>query len=314
MQDEPVSPSWNVPRREDTPLASGLYVVATPIGNLEDISLRALRVLQQVDLVVAEDTRSAQHLLRAYGLQQPTLSLHRDNETQRIPRLLQTLAEGKRVALISEAGTPCISDPGELTVQAVVQAGFPVFPIPGPSAVITALSAAGLPSPHFIFLGFLPQRRAKRVAILHKYCQLPATLVLYASPHDILELLPEWIEVLGDRSACIGRELTKKFEEFLRGPLSVLLTELQQRDRMRGEFVVLIEGASSASQPVDLAESGGSTSVLSLQEQIRTQAQALLATEGKLTQLAQQLARQFPTLSRQQAYQMLQEIVDADQS
>ena len=224
---------------EEPVLDPGLYVVATPIGNLEDITLRALRVLQQADFLAAEDTRSAQHLCRAYGIQQAAISLYRDNEERRIPQLLQALEEGKRVALISEAGTPCISDPGYLTVKAAAEAGHGVYAVPGASAVVAALSGAGMPTNQFVFLGFLPQRKGKRRKILQTYMHLPATLVLYASPHNIEQLLVEVREVLGDRRACIGREITKKFEEFLRGTPAELIAQIGERS-LKGEMVVLI--------------------------------------------------------------------------
>ncbi len=306
---------------DDNTLEPGLYVVATPIGNLEDITLRALRVLQQADLVAAEDTRSAQNLLRTYGLHQPTISLYRDNEEHRIPQVLQALGGGKRIALISEAGTPCISDPGYLTVKAVVEAGFTVFAIPGASAVVAALSAAGLPTHHFIFLGFLPQRRGKRRKVLQTYKHLPATLVLYASPHGVEELLIELRDVLGNRQACIGREITKKFEEFVRGPISSLQQHLGQQVRPRGEFVVLVEGDSldavnglaggggESDSPgrigVSASGKGASVPALTVKETIEQHARTLLAEGGRTTKLAQVLARQYPSLSRRQAYQLL---------
>ncbi|TNE46594.1 MAG: 16S rRNA (cytidine(1402)-2'-O)-methyltransferase [Deltaproteobacteria bacterium] len=307
------------------PLEPGLYILATPIGNLEDISLRALRVLQQADWVAAEDTRSAQHLLRQYGLQQSMVSLHRDNEAQRIPRLLQALEDGQRVALVSEAGTPCISDPGYLTVQAAVEAGHPVIPVPGASAVTAALCAAGLPTHHFVFLGFLPHKRGKRRATLQTYQHLPATLVLYASPHNIEDVLDDLHEVVGNRQICIGRELTKKFEEFLRGTVSEVTTELQQRDKLRGEFVVMVDASSktevnldaenvlAAQDSIATEEATEDPTMLSEKERILLEAKTLLESGGRPTKLAQKLARQFPSLSRRQAYQLLLQLSEGDE-
>lgn len=324
--------SWweRLASREATPLEPGLYVVATPIGNLEDISLRALRVLRQVDQVAAEDTRAALHLLRAYGIQQSVISLHRDNEARRVPQILQALANERAVALISEAGTPCVSDPGYLTVQAVVEAGFRVFPIPGPSAVIAALSAAGLPSHHFVFLGFLPQRRGKRRAILRTYQSIPATRVLYVSPHSVEKQLDEIRAAWGDVPACIGREITKTFEEFLHGRLSELQAILAERDRQRGEFVLLVEGASATAPAVDLeqvtlppteatpetdpndpaddaptATDDATADAPTLEEAIAARAVELLQDDSRMKQKAKALATAFPSISRREAYQFL---------
>lgn len=306
------------------PLEPGLYILATPIGNLEDITLRALRVLQQADWVAAEDTRSAQHLLRMYGLQQSFVSLHRDNESHRIPRVLQALEEGQRVALVSEAGTPCISDPGYLTVQAVVEAGFPVIPVPGASAVTAALSAAGLPTHHFVFLGFLPHKRGKRRSTLQTYQHLPATLVLYASPHNVEDVLEDLQAVVGERQICVGRELTKKFEEFVRGTVSEVMANFQQRDKLKGEFVLMVEGLHRTESVLDAeavmeAQAEGLSSDvaeesagLSEKERILQAAQTLLESGGRPTKLAQKLARQFPSLSRRQAYQLLLQLAESD--
>jgi 16S rRNA (cytidine1402-2'-O)-methyltransferase len=325
-----------------------------PIGNLDDISVRALKILQEVELVAAEDTRSAQKMLRCYGLHKPLISLYRDNEAKRLPSLLQAFADGKRIALISEAGTPCISDPGYLTVKAVLDAGYPVIPIPGASAITSALCASGMPSHHFAFLGFLPQRTGKRRNILNAYKDLPATLILYAAPHRVETLIQEIIEILGDRHACIARELTKFHEEILRGSLSSLRQTLLARETPKGEFVLLIEG-SPEYQPIDLDQypigdnstynanyhpdtdtpttacqpdtanspedchlplspdtecDTSITPTLSLKEQIQKQALHLLAQGGRITQIAQQLARQFPSLSRRQAYRLLLNLSD----
>ncbi len=223
--------------------AGTLYIVATPIGNLEDISRRALSILANVDLIAAEDTRHTGHLLKHFGISRQLVSFFSYNEEKRIPDLVHTLTIGKSIALVSDAGTPGISDPATRLVSAAVEAGITIVPIPGPSAFLTALVASGLPTDRFVFEGFLPVKkgRVSRIAMLGEEDR---TIVLYESPHRLPRTLRDLREGLGDRRVVLGRELTKKFEEFVRGTLSDAIAYCE-RKKVRGEFVVLIEGKGS---------------------------------------------------------------------
>ncbi len=218
-----------------------LYIVATPIGNLKDITLRALEILKSVDLIACEDTRHSQKLLGEYGIQKPLLSLHEHNEAQRIPMIVKKLGVGENVALISDAGTPLISDPGFRVVRAVIEAGGAVESIPGPCAAINALVVSGLPTDSFYFVGFLPPKSAARIRRFHQLKDFPSTLIFYESPHRIQKFLGEAYEVLGPRLITVARELTKKFEEVYRGPLLADPTKIPLRS-WKGEFVVAVEG------------------------------------------------------------------------
>ena len=218
-----------------------LYVVATPIGNLEDISARALRVLGEVDLIAAEDTRTTRKLLTRYGLRVPMVSLFDANVRRRIPKLLADLDEGKDIALVSEAGTPLISDPGALLVKAAAEAGHTVTPIPGPTAIGALLSVAGLPADKFTFLGFLPRRAGQRRRMIEAISEQEWPTVLYESPHRIIVTLEALRDVLGDREAVIGREMTKLHEEIFRGTLSEAIDHFQ---KPRGEFSVVVARAT----------------------------------------------------------------------
>lgn len=220
-----------------------LYVVATPIGNLDDISVRACNVLKMVDLIAAEDTRHSNRLMQSIGARVPMVSVHDHNETARIDMLCERLAAGKNVALISDAGTPLICDPGYHVVNALRARGIQVVPVPGPSAIIAALSAAGLPTDRFRFEGFPSAKRAARQALLKKLRVETATTVMYESPHRIRYLLEDVRDVLGERSLVLARELTKTFETFLSGNAASLLQCMDEDpDQMRGEFVVMLGG------------------------------------------------------------------------
>lgn len=222
-----------------------LYTVATPVGNREDITLRALDVLRSVDLVAAEDTRHTGRLLEHHGVRGPRLlSYHKFNERQRTPRIVGALLTGSSVALVSNAGTPGISDPGGVLVRAAVAAGIRVSPVPGPSAVAAALSASGLDCDRFVFLGFPPRKSGPRAALLDALAGDPATSVWYESPQRIVAFLESLAERWGDREAVVCRELTKRYEEFLRGPLSLLARTLGEREEIRGEITLLVAGAS----------------------------------------------------------------------
>jgi 16S rRNA (cytidine1402-2'-O)-methyltransferase len=232
------------------PLTPGtLYLVATPIGNLEDITLRALRVLRDCDVVAAEDTRRTGRLLRHFGLRKPLLSYFKFNEARRGEQILARLAAGERVALVTDAGTPGISDPGQRVVAAALAAGHRVEAVPGPCALVAALTASGLPTDEFHFVGFLPPKSGRRRRELERLAALPGVLVLYESPHRLEKLVAELVELMPDRHVVLARELTKKFEEFLRGAPAELAARLAQR-RRKGEFVVLIAPAASPASPV----------------------------------------------------------------
>jgi 16S rRNA (cytidine1402-2'-O)-methyltransferase len=218
---------------------STLYLVATPIGNLEDITLRALRTLKECDIIAAEDTRRTGQLLKHFGISKPLISYFQFNEAKRSEEIIERLRRGEKVALVTDAGTPGISDPGERVVKAAVAAGLRVEPVPGPSALAAALTASGLSTEEFHFIGFLPHKSGQRRSQLERLKETPGTLVLYESPYRIEKLLNEIKEVFPDRRLVLARELTKKFEEFLRGTAEELLRQIAKRS-LKGEFVVLV--------------------------------------------------------------------------
>ncbi|MHB8521905.1 MAG: 16S rRNA (cytidine(1402)-2'-O)-methyltransferase [Limisphaerales bacterium] len=234
------------------PLTPGtLYLVATPIGNLEDITLRALRTLRECSVVAAEDTRHTGRLLKHFGINKPLISYFQFNEARRSEEILDRLRRGETVALVTDAGSPGISDPGERVVRAASAAGFRVEPVPGPCALIAALTASGSPTDEFHFVGFLPHKSGQRRKQLTALTTAPGTLVLYESPYRIEKLLQELKDIMPDRPVVLAREITKKFEEFLRGRPAELLAVLQER-KLKGEFVVLIGAAApreTESQP-----------------------------------------------------------------
>lgn len=221
------------------------YIVGTPIGNLEDLTLRASRILSEASLIAAEDTRVTRRLLNHLGLRTPLLSCHRHNWQDRLPRLLQALGSGD-VALVTDAGMPAVSDPGAELAAQVADAGFPVAVIPGPSAVTTALAVAGMPADSFLFLGFLPRRRKERQAALSAIAALPHTLVIFEAPHRLRATLADLRSTLGDRQIAVCRELTKLYEEVHRSSLE---EALEYFDNPRGEFVLVIAGNAAAPDP-----------------------------------------------------------------
>jgi 16S rRNA (cytidine1402-2'-O)-methyltransferase len=225
------------------PLTPGtLYLVATPIGNLEDITLRALRTLRECDLVAAEDTRRTGQLLHHFGISKPQISYFRFSEAKRSEEILARLSRGEKIALVTDAGTPGISDPGERVVRAAIQSGFRVESVPGPTAAMAALTASGLPTDEFHFIGFLPNKSGQRRKRLGNLKAVEGTLVIYESPYRVQKLLEELADLFPDRPVVLARELTKKFEEFLRGNPAELL-EIFRTRAPRGEFVVLVGGA-----------------------------------------------------------------------
>jgi 16S rRNA (cytidine1402-2'-O)-methyltransferase len=225
------------------PLTPGtLYLVATPIGNLEDITLRALRTLKECDVVAAEDTRRTGQLLRHFGIRKPLLSYFQFNEAKRSEEILERLGRGEKVALVTDAGSPGISDPGERVVRAALAAGLRVESVPGACALVAALTASGLPTEEFHFLGFLPHKPGQRRRELERLQGMRGTLVFYESPYRVEKLLGELNEVFTGRKVVLARELTKKFEEYLRGTPAELLAAVRQRP-LKGEFVVLVGSA-----------------------------------------------------------------------
>ncbi|MCZ7570394.1 MAG: 16S rRNA (cytidine(1402)-2'-O)-methyltransferase [Ardenticatenaceae bacterium] len=227
-----------------------LYLVATPIGNLEDMTFRAVRVLKEAGLIAAEDTRTSGRLLQHFGIETPLTSYFEHNKLAKLDRILAALETGD-VALISEAGMPGISDPGYELVVAAIRAGYPVVPIPGPSALVTALAASGLPTDSFVYLGFLPRKSGQRRAVLREVADQPRTLVFYEAPHRVAETLADLSAELGEeRPVVLARELTKRYEEFWRGTLAEAQAHVAAQEP-RGEFVILVGGAPAGQQMWD---------------------------------------------------------------
>jgi 16S rRNA (cytidine1402-2'-O)-methyltransferase len=246
----------------DEPLAPGLYLVATPIGNLEDITMRALRVLRSVDRIACEDTRQTRKLLDRYGITTPTISSHEHNEAERSRQLMEELKKGARIAVVSDAGTPGISDPGMVLVAAAIAAGVSVYPIPGASAILTALVGSGLSTERFSFVSFLPSKAGARRTALEEIADavtIPTTMVFYEAPHRILETLADVEAVWGvNCRVVLARELTKLHEEFLRGTVQEVHAQLAVRENVRGEIVLLIDA-----QPLTGDSASGAASVQS---------------------------------------------------
>jgi len=271
-----------------------LFVVGTPIGNLEDISLRALRVLREADQIACEDTRHTRKLLEHYDIHRPLISYHEHNETTRAPELVAALERGAKIALVTDAGTPMVSDPGYHLVQLCVRHGIPVVPIPGPAALLAALCASGLPAEQFLFAGFLPSRKAERRRALERLRLEERTIVLYEAPHRAAESLADALEVLGDRPACLAREITKIHEEFQRGTLAQLAEQARSKPP-RGE-ITLILGPPEAQQAAKLQESA-QTMVQRVEELMR---QANLDRKEAL-----KLAAREHGLTRRAAYEQM---------
>lgn len=264
--------------RPDPPHPGTLYVVATPIGHLQDITLRALEVLGAVDLVAAEDTRKTAQLLARHGIATPRVSYHEHNEAQRAPDLLERLRRGASIALVSNAGTPGISDPGFRLVSAAAGGGIRIVPVPGPSAAAAALSASGLPTDAFVFLGFLSKKSGKRLEQIKALASEGRTVIVYESPRRIRALIAELLGALGDRRAVLAREMTKLHEEFLRGRLSTIQAALADRADIRGECTLLLAGAEAQPSPPREA----------LAEEIH---RALASDPRSLPELARELAQ-----------------------
>src|SRR5678815_2663391 len=234
---------------ESSTLAPGLYLVGTPIGNLEDITLRALRILKEADVIACEDTRQTQKLLHHYAIKTKTVSYHEHNEMTRAAELVLDLERGARVALVTDAGMPGISDPGFRLISLAIRHHVPVVPVPGASAFLSALVASGLPTDSFRFSGFLPAKSGQRRQLLESIRESPRTQVFYEAPHRIIESLDDVVAILGaDRHVVVAREVTKLHEEFLRGRASEVLEQLKSRDGVKGEITLLIGKAEEAVQ------------------------------------------------------------------
>ncbi len=243
-----------------------LYLCATPIGNLEDITYRTVRCLREADLIAAEDTRHTKQLLSAYEIDTPLTSYHEHNKAEKGPLLIQKLQEGTMLALVSDAGMPAICDPGSDLVRLAIEAGIPVVPLPGPNAGLTGLIASGMDTTRFTFIGFLPKTQKHRLPVLESIKQYEGTLIFYEAPHRIQHVLTEITAVLGDRQAVLCRELTKKYEQYMRGTLSQLQHELAAQGT-RGEFVILVAGA----EPEDPAAADGNVDYASLVQELMDQ-------------------------------------------
>ncbi len=278
-----------------------LYIVATPIGNLEDITLRALRILKEVDLIAAEDTRHTKKLLTHYGIQKPLTSYHEHNEKTKSSRLIHRLKEGCRVALVSDAGTPLLSDPGFRLVREAIRAEAQVIPVPGPSALTAVLSACGLPTVSFAFEGFLPAKKAQRRKTLTGLREEERTLVFYEVPHRMQESLRDILEILGDREIVLGREVTKVHEEFLRGSVSQLISDTGPRE-WRGEITVVVGGAGRA-RDRDTKKDGDRD------REIRAEIQRLRAEGMRVKEIAEILGERF-FMSKREVYRLTLERTD----
>jgi 16S rRNA (cytidine1402-2'-O)-methyltransferase len=304
------------PTAQAAPLAPGLYLVATPIGNLGDITLRALEVLRNVDRIACEDTRQTQKLLNHFQIEKKTVSCHEHNERSRATELIQDLKARSAIALVSDAGTPGVSDPGSWLVREAIAAGVPVFPIPGANAAISALIASGLPADEFQFLGFLPEKagaRRTRLEDLAKSASLtaqphetPRTLIFYEAPHRLLSTLADLESVFGPQlRIAVARELTKIHEEFLRGTVAEVRSELAGRDRIRGEITLLVEVPPQTASSIG-ALGAGAPGAANAHESITTRVARMTAEGGidekeALKRLARELGQ-----SKSEVYRELQ--------
>jgi 16S rRNA (cytidine1402-2'-O)-methyltransferase len=272
-----------------------LYIVGTPIGNLEDITLRAIRTLKEVDLIACEDTRRTQQLLNAYKIPTRTISYHEHNEMTRAPELIIQMEEGSSLALVTDAGMPVVSDPGFRLVHLAVRHGIPVVPVPGASAFVAALAASGLPVDKFRFLGFLPSKRGERRKALEEMQDSTRTLVFYEAPHRLAEMLKDSLEILGEREIVIAREVTKIHEEFVRGTISTALEYLKKRP-VKGEITVLL----------GLPAPGDSTANAPQPASIISEVQALMAGQRIDEKAALKLVARARGISKSDVYRQLQ--------
>lgn len=276
-----------------------LWLAATPIGNLEDVTLRTLRKLREARWVACEDTRRTARLLAHHGITARTISYHEHNERQRVPELLAALERGESVVLVTDAGTPLVSDPGYRLVRAAVEQHIPVSPLPGPSAVLAALSASGLPCDEFLFAGFLPARQAERRRALERLRAEPHTIVLFEAPHRLAASLADAAEILGPRRAAVGRELTKLYEQFCRGTLAELAAQFAATPA-RGEITLVI-GPAEPNAREERAPSADAESPAPLAARV----EELMRTEGLARNAALKRAAQERGIPRREAYRQL---------
>lgn len=289
---------WRMAAQKSNSVKTGrLYLVATPIGNLEDISLRALRILREADLVACEDTRQTQKLLSHYDLHKRLESYHEHNELTRAPELVIELEQGAQVALVSDAGTPTVSDPGHRLVSLCLRHGIPVVPVPGPSALVAAIAASGLASEEFTFLGFLPARAGERRKALRALASEHRALVFFEAPHRLLESLEDALELLGNRPAVIAREVTKLHEEFLRGHLEEILAQFRRKP-LRGEITVLL-GADDG-RPRHVGADGKTAA-----EPLARRVEEIMTERGMDRKAALKLAARERGLTRREAYKQM---------
>jgi 16S rRNA (cytidine1402-2'-O)-methyltransferase len=275
-----------------------LFIVGTPLGNLEDISLRALRVLKEADLIAAEDTRVTRKLLSHYAIPTPLIAFHQHSSTNRLQQIIGELKGGKNIALVTDAGMPGISDPGEELAAACIAAGIALEPIPGPSALITALAVSGLPTKEFIFVGFLSRQKGERKNQLQELSTQPRTLIFYEAPHRLTATLKAMLEVLGDRRAVVGRELTKKFEEVLRGRTEEIIAHFAA-NAPRGEFTLVVAGAEVRKEDPSSQE---------ITDEILAGARALITKGSSVKEAAREIAG-ARGVSRRLLYNALQKNV-----
>ncbi len=280
-----------------------LYLVSTPIGNLEDITLRAVRILKEVDLIACEDTRHTRRLLDHFGISKPTISYHEHNEQERAAELVQRMLGGESIAMVTDAGTPGISDPAYRIVKAAIEQGITVVPIPGAVALIAGLTASGLPTDSFLFAGFPPHKKMARRVRLEELKPQRATLVFYEAPHRIRETLHDALEILGDRQAAVARELTKLHEQFIRGKLSEIAAHFNTHDP-RGEITLVIAGSGPDNYDhLPLVEFGSVTE----------QVERLISESGLTRNEALKQAAKSRGLSKREAYQLMLEEKETDE-
>jgi 16S rRNA (cytidine1402-2'-O)-methyltransferase len=283
----------------DEPGAGCLYLVATPIGNLEDITLRALRVLKEADLIACEDTRETMKLLAHFDIQKRLVSYHEHNEITRAAEIVIDLEQGAKVALVSDAGTPVVSDPGHHLVSLCLRHGIRVVPVPGASAFVAALAASGMPIEEFAFIGFLPSKPTERRKSLRELAGEQRTLVLYEAPHRLLDTLEDALEILGNRAAVVAREVTKLYEEFMRGRIEALLENLRRKSP-RGEITLLIAPPDEDASHVE-AGAGGSAVATPLARRV----EQIALERGVDTKSALKVAARERGLTRREAYKQL---------
>lgn len=279
-------------------MAGKLYVVATPLGNLEDLSPRAVKILKQVDLIACEDTRHTRKLLTHFSIPTATTSYHEHNEEKKARTLESQLKEGKQIALVSDAGTPLLSDPGHRLVETCRENKIPVYPIPGPSAATAALSVSGLPAHRFLFIGFLPRRAAQQREVLERFSREESTLLIYLSPHGLLPTLKRIGEVLGNRRAFLAREMTKLHETHYVGSLEEIVENLEQ-ERARGEYTLVLEGETPKEDPVSFGFDAAAYVAGLVQTRGLTQKEAIKRATRELGLSRREIYRQVVALKQQ---------------